>query len=268
MKKPETMHSAIYTGTLQHCRYRPKHHFFQYQVFMVYLDLAEIDQFFSLSPLWSASKPALAWLKRKDFIGDKHQSIADGVRHHIKAESGKEFTGNIRMLANLRYFGFQMNPIVCYYCFNQQEQLEYIVAEVTNTPWREKHAYVLPCDSAAETQTIRFGKQLHVSPFNDLDFTYEWIGGAPSKELGVRLINWRDGQRLFDANLQLCRQEATAGALNKILLQFPLMTVKVFAAIYWQALKLFVKKVPFVSHPGKSKVENHAYMKSGDTSNN
>ena len=127
------MHSAIYTGVLQHCRYQPKHHFFQYRVFMMYLDLQELEQVFAKSRLWSFKKPALAWLRRCDFIGDSKETIDTSVRKAIKNQTGKDFQGAIRLLANLRYFGFQMNPIVCYYCFNEAEQLEYVVAEVTNT---------------------------------------------------------------------------------------------------------------------------------------
>ena len=251
-----SMKSAIYTGILQHCRHQPKRHFFQYRVFMMYIDLTELKEVFGLSRLWSFKGASLAWLRRKDFIGDPNKSIADSVVDRIKQETGQVFEGSIRMLANLRYFGFQMNPIVCYYCFDKKERLQYVVAEVTNTPWREKHAYVLPCALEKSDQKIDFAKRLHVSPFNDMDFNYQWIGNTPDEKLSVRLINWKGSERLFEANLEMSRQEVTANSLRKTIFLYPLMTMKVFASIYWQALKLFFKGVPFVGHPGDNQTRN------------
>ena len=254
------MQSAIYKGILQHCRHYPKRHFFQYRVFMMYLDLTELDAVFAKARGWSFKTPALAWLRRKDFIGgDSKVSIADSVRAAIKQATNRDFTGSIRMLANLRYFGFQMNPIVCYYCFNGNEQLEYVVAEVTNTPWREKRAYVLRCDPKSVQQRIRFEKTLHVSPFNDMHFTYEWIGAKPGASLAIRLINWRGEQRVFEANLALDRQVISTKSLYGILLAYPFMTFKVFVGIYWQALRLFLKGLPLVNHPGTSINDKTAY---------
>lgn len=253
------MHSAIYTGVLQHCRHQPKHHFFQYKVFMLYLDLEEIEEVFAQSRFWSFKKPALAWLRRQDFIGANEGTITEAVKQAIRQQCGKSFHGRIRMLANMRYFGWQMNPIVCYYCFNTDQQLEYVVAEVTNTPWREKQVYVLSCDTNKPVQKIHFAKQMHVSPFNDLNFTYEWIGGAPAEELSMRLVNWREGKHWFNANLKLQREAISTSTLNKVLIKYPLMTLKVFAGIYWQALRLYLKGVPFVSHPNKSKAAISTY---------
>lgn len=252
-KKPN-LASGIYTGSLQHCRYFPKHHFFQYQVFMMYLDLDELGEVFKRSWLWSCKRFALAWLRRKDFLGDPSVNLKDSVVAHIKTVTGNTFNGRVRMLANLRYFGFQMNPIVSYYCFNEHEELEYIVAEVTNTPWRERHAYVLTCDKNSQKQNIRFDKTLHVSPFNDLNFTYQWHSDLPGDDLNIRLANWRGDKKQFEANLQLRRKEITTSTLRNTILKFPFMTMKVFAAIYWQAAKLFIKGVPFVNHPG-NKIE-------------
>lgn len=249
MVKEQTLKSAIYTGQLAHCRHRPKYHFFRYRVFMMYLDLSEIPQVFSLSSLWSHRRFSLAWLKRADYIGPIEMSIEDAVRKRIYEETGEHFNGPVRMLTNLRYFGFSMNPITSYYCFDSMEKLRYIVAEVTNTPWNERHAYVLPCNPDSSTQRIEFRKALHVSPFNDMQVDYAWKSNLPAQQLRLSLENWRDGEKDFDANLSLQRKEISASSLRRLILGYPFMTIKVGLAIYWQALRLYIKGVKPVRHP-------------------
>lgn len=241
--------SAIYKGRLSHERLSPKRHRFEYSVFMMYIDLDELETVFSKAMEWSYKRPAVAWLKRNDFIGDSRQSIKASVIEKIREETGNKFQGSVRMLANLRYFGFLMNPLVCYYCFDQNEKLQYIVAEVTNTPWKEKHCYVLACNPDTPIQRIDFEKKMHVSPFNSMDMSYKWQSNLPTEKLSIRLLNWYQDTRHFEANLVLEREEITSAGLHRLMLSYPFMTLKVFGAIYWQALKLYIKGVQFVPHP-------------------
>jgi len=246
MKK---LKSAIYKGTLVHERLEPKRHRFAYSVFMMYIDLNEVDIVFSKAVEWSVKKPAIAWMKREDFIGSKELSISEAVKERIKEETGQDFKGSIRVLTNLRYFGFIMNPLVCYYCFDEEEKLEYIVAEVTNTPWREKHSYVLRCNPNESVQRISFEKEMHVSPFNSMDMSYRWQSNNPGKALTIRLLNWFNGKRHFEANLLLEREEISSASLHKLMIFYPWMTLKVCGAIYWQALRIYLKGIRFVPHP-------------------
>ncbi|MGH1469729.1 MAG: DUF1365 domain-containing protein [Cellvibrionaceae bacterium] len=241
--------SAIYKGTLKHERIEPKRHAFEYSVFMMYLDLDEVEEVFSRAFEWSFRRPAIAWMKRSDFLGDHSDPIKKSVIDKIKKETGEEFSGSVRVLTNLRYFGFIMNPLVCYYCFNKMEQLEYIVAEVTNTPWKEKHCYVLTCNPDVSLQRISFEKKMHVSPFNTMEMTYKWQSNKPSQQLSIRLMNWFDAKRLFEANLVLERETISAKSLHHLMFFYPWMTLKVCGAIYWQALKLYFKGIQFVPHP-------------------
>lgn len=252
------LHSAIYKGSVFHKRTSPKLHMFKYKVFMVYLDLNELDDFFSLSRWWSHINWALARFKRSDFHGDKTQSLQSAVKHTVEQKLGFKPAGPVRMLANLRYFGYIMNPLVVYYCFDKQgENLEAIVAEVNNTPWNEKHPYVLDCRKSALTpvdttadeakqHAHQFEKAFTVSPFNPVNMTYQWQSSVPAKQLSVHIQNILAGQQVFEASLMLTREEVTARNLRKCLIQYPFFTVKVITAIYWQALKLFVKGVPFL----------------------
>lgn len=248
-KSAESFKSAIYTGLLRHRRFSPKHHEFIYKVFMMYVDLSEIDRICALSPWWSSSRWALARFKRQDFLGDDSIPLDQAVRARIKESVGVEHTGPIRLLANWRYWGLAMNPIATYYCFDETEQLQYIVAEVTNTPWKERVSYVLNCDPDKKRQRIIFSKAMHVSPFNPMAMDYHWCSNNPGKRLSLAIDTHQQGQCIVDASLTLERQDITSRGLNKVIWQYPWMTLKVAAAIYWQAIKLWYKGVPICDHP-------------------
>lgn len=216
---------------------------------MMYLDLDELDSVLSLSPWWSTKKWRPARFERSDFLGDSAVSLDTAIRNRIHEATGEPFTGSIRMLANLRYFGFNMNPITSYYCFDERENLTTIVSEVTNTPWKERKSYVLKCDATKRIQNLSFQKELHVSPFNPMNMTYRWTSNNPSKILSLNLETQIDGERQMDATMALKRQEINSSSLAGILLRHPWMTAKVASSIYWQALKLGIKKAPFYDHP-------------------
>ena len=256
--------SRIYEGWVRHRRFLPTEHTFKYKVFMMYLDLSEIDTVMSLSRFWRVEGFGFAVFKRKDFMGDTNEPLDSCVRSLVEARIGSRPTGPIRVLANLRYFGYCTNPLTTYYCFDQSgEKLETIVAEVTNTPWRERHAYVLRVDGE-EKFKCRFQKEFHVSPFNPLSMEYRWFSNVPADHLSIHLENWQNTlaagtesdpkaalpqEKVMDATMSLNAANITAKKMNRLLIAYPFMTVKVISAIYWQALKLLVKRVPFYGHP-------------------
>ena len=250
-----TMNSALYAGWIQHRRFGPGRNQFRYRIFMSYLDLAELPGLFRKRWLWSAHGPALAWFRRKDFLGPSDVPLDVAVRDLVQQHTGVRPGGPIRLLTHLRYFGYSFNPVSFYYVFDAAgTRVETIVAEITNTPWKERHAYVLPvadARGAGRAWRFSFEKQFHVSPFLPMDMRYEWSFGAPSRGLHVHMENWRQGQACFDATLNLRRIPMTAGSLARALIQFPLITVQVSALIYWQALKLWISRVPFHAHPRK-----------------
>lgn len=242
--------SAFYTGWVRHRRFAPASHSFRYKVFMAYLDLDELDEVLSLTPLWSARRFAPARFKRSDFHGDPKVPLKEAVQRTIAQQTGVLHDGPIRMLVNLRYFGYNMNPLCTYYCFDRDEQqLKFIVAEVNNTPWGEKHAYVLQCEIGTKKQAFDFEKLFHVSPFNPLAMQYRWLSSTPENNLLIHLENWQEGKKITDATLRLQRQPLNASIMNRMLIRYPLMTVKVVASIYYQAIRLWLKKVPYFAHP-------------------
>ncbi|MEZ7943484.1 MAG: DUF1365 domain-containing protein, partial [Halioglobus sp.] len=249
------MKSRIYQGILRHRRAAPERHEFQYKVIMPYLCLDELPHIFAKTPFWSATGRALAQFRRSDFLGDPALPLQDEVRRRIREETGAEQVGPIYLLANLCYFGFVMNPIGCYYCFNEDEtRLEYVVAEVNNTPWNERHSYVLEGPEQGRWLRTMFDKQLHVSPFNPMNMRYRWRSNTPDRRLVLHMENLLEDEKVFDATLSLSAQPMSAGNLNKLLFRYPLMSVKVALAIYWQALRLYIKGMPVYTHPANDAI--------------
>ena len=249
------MHSALYPGWVRHRRHAPRAHAFAYRLFMVWLDLAELETVFRGRWFWSTRRPSLAWFRRRDYLGDPGVPLDQAVRDRVEQETGRRPAGPIRMLTHLRYFGICFNPVTFYYCYDAADtRVETIVAEVTNTPWNERHAYVLgdhQDEGRGRAMRFRFDKRFHVSPFVGMDVAYDWRFSAPGRTLAVHMEDWQGGSRLFDATLALERREIGTASLAHALIDFPFMTAKVLAGIYWQALRLWLKRVPFHTHPKK-----------------
>jgi DUF1365 family protein len=252
-----SMNSSIYFGRVRHRRTAPVEHAFSYRMFMLYLDLAELPRLFERRWFWSVRRPALARFRREDHFGDPAVPLEQSVRDLVAGETGQRPEGPIRLLTHLRYFGYVFNPVSFYYCFDADDtRVETIVAEVTNTPWGERHCYVLPqrMNTGRDGHGRYFpGKVMHVSPFMEMDVAYDWRFSAPGDLLTVHMENARKGDKIFDATLVLNRKEICAGSLARALAAYPLMTLKVMAAIHWQALKLWLKGAPVHDHPGKSR---------------
>lgn len=249
------MHSAIYRGSLRHRRFAPRPHAFRYSLFLMYLDLAEIDTVFEKRWLWSTRRRALARFDRADHFGDPKVPLDLAVRELVEAKTGRRPQGPIRLLTHLRYFGHCFNPVCFFYCFDAAgERVETVVAEVTNTPWGERHCYVLgeaqgpPMDGY---QRYRTAKSMHVSPFMPMNVDYTWGLSTPGEALNVHMALHRQ-TKIFDATLRLTRVPITAAALATVLIAFPLMTLKVTAAIHFEALRLWLKRIPVLTHPNKT----------------
>lgn len=245
------MQSCIYEGQVSHTRVAPVAHAFRYRLFMLYLDLAELPRVFAGRWLWSTTRPALAWFRRADYLGDSREPLDESVRRLVAGRTGRRPEGPIRLLTHPRYFGYGFNPVSFYYCFaGDGETVETIVAEVRNTPWGERHCYVLTA-GGAPAERFTTAKALHVSPFMPMDVGYDWAFSAPTRRLGVTMTVTQDGRQIFTAALSLRRREVTRRRLASVLVACAFMTLKVIGGIYWQALKLWLRGCRTYAHPGK-----------------
>ncbi|MXZ26877.1 MAG: DUF1365 domain-containing protein [Gammaproteobacteria bacterium] len=248
------MHSAIYEGWVRHIRHRPARHAFQYRLFMAYVDLDELDQVFSGRWLWSTRRPAIARFLPSDHLDGNCDDLAEGVRALVRERSGLRLDGPVRLLTHLRYFGYIFNPISVYYCFDRvSAKPRCYVLEVSNTPWKERVCYVLPvteAKSGGRGQVFEIAKEMHVSPFIPMDMSYRCWAGSPGERLSLSIEVLREDEATLQTSLALTRRPVTGDVLARSLLRYPLMTANVTLRIHLNALRLWLKGVKPLAHPG------------------
>ncbi len=236
--------SCLYEGTVRHRREDPPHEF-RNRIELAYIDLDELPAL--LDGRLASQRPGLVRFRREDYLGPTELTLADAVRAKVLAATGAAPIGPIRMLAQLRSFGHCFNPVAFYYCFDESgSTLATVVAEVTNTPWGERHAYVIPAGEGA------FDKALHVSPFMGMDQSYDCRMAVPGAKLGVTIASREGATRIFSATLSLRRHELTPASLRRHAARYPLASGRVLALIYGHALGLKLAGARYFAHPGRA----------------
>ena len=244
------MNSALYEGWVSHRRHLPRGHAFRYRMGMLYLDLAEQDAVLGLSPLAGRSRWAPFTFRETDFLPQftgQGMRLLDAVHQRVCEALGPLALGRVCLLTQPRSWGLAFNPASFFYCFDRQDRLVAILCEVSNTPWRERYHYVLPVNQAGESRH-RVAKGFHVSPFLPRELEYRMRYSQPDARLHIQIEDWQGGDKLFEAGLGLHRVALDRASLHRHLLLFPWMTGKTLLAIYWQALRLLLKRIPIHPH--------------------
>lgn len=248
-----TSQSALMVGRVAHARYQPVIHKFCYDMFMVRIDLDELVEL--QQKVWGFGEKWWHWarFRREDYVGEGKMKSA--VQAKVEEITGVHITGKVIMVCHLRYLGLYFSPVNFYYLYDDDGNWKYLLAEVSNTPWNQRHYYALSADKGNQGQNWEHQKAFHVSPFNPIEQHYKWRLKPLTNNLMVHLECHRENKE-FDATLSLKAREFTTSNFLKLLAFTPIQTAKVVVGIYWQAAKLFIKKAPFYPHPGSGEQKN------------
>ena len=245
MSDSELYKSALYWGDVYHSRLRPKRHDFRYRFMQWFIALDELPAINDVSRWFSTGGFAPLWFRQKDYLkGIEGGALSDKALNKMSELAGNRLSGEVHFLGNLRTFGLYFSPVNFYY-LKQPEGYTHLLAEVSNTPWLERHYYLVYLRQEGTPTT---DKAFHVSPFNPMQMTYRWKITEPTDSLFIQLSADTD-KTDFIAGMKLSRKPLNRISVNRVLTSTPVMAIKIVAGIYWQALKLFVKRVPFYGHP-------------------
>lgn len=233
---------AVYFGKVRHRRLRPVGHRFEYKVFSLLLDLDAMDD--ARLRLLSKNRFNLFSFFECDFGSGRGQPLAAEIRALMR-ENGVDASGPLRLLFYPRILGFAFNPLAVFYCTDRSGAPSAMLYEVRNT-FGEKHAYLIPVEGAGAVIRQEADKQFYVSPFIGMAQRYRFSLTTPDEAIAVAIRQGDAQGPVLDASFTGRRRRLDDRTLLRAFLGHPLMTVKVVAAIHWEAAKLLVKGVKYV----------------------
>lgn len=250
--------SYFYEGNVMHSRLEPKKHSFTYQFFWTAISLDEIKEVFSKHILWSMDSWNVCSFRRKDHLGDSKMPLEQCVKDLVENKTGYRPMGSVQLITHMGYLGFRFNPVSFYVLRNELKKIEFIVAEINNTPWGEQFCYVIDARTQSEDSIkAEMRKEFHISPFFSMNIDYQWNFSFIENQLKIQMENWENGKKVFYVSVQVEQRELNKRNMTKFLFKYPFMTAQVIWGIYWQALRLWLKKIPVYTHPHIKKGETY-----------
>jgi len=252
------MKTSICSGSVVHNRLTPKQHRFKYKMSWCLFDLDSINDVFNKTKLWSLNKFNVISLKNKDYINSETGSIKTKVIDYLKIKENHDFNGKVFLFTHPRFMGFGFNSVNFYFCY-EDNKLIYILSEINNTPWKEKHVYIHSIDNQLPEDSVNhqfeFQKEFHISPFADMDIKYLWNFNIHPEKLIIRMELIKENNLVMNVNLKTSIQPVINKDLVTWTFKKPFQALKMFTGIYWQALKLWAKKLPIYTNPTTKEIE-------------
>ena len=241
-------HNQIYTGTVFHRRFTPKDHRFSYKLFMLALDAEQMENKQGATGIFGFSPFKPLWFNQKDYIKGEPKKLSERIKDKVKQLNGMSDISSVLMLVQVRCFGIYFSPANFYFCYDQENECKQMLVEVSNTPWHETHYYLVDI-----TKNDVCEKEFQVSPFMDLNMRYHWRVKAPEIDNNVliQIQNHNthgDKKIVFEAGLAMKPRRLNAKNIFKTWCCLPVMTLKIVLSIYLQALKILLKRIPFIGY--------------------
>lgn len=241
--------SSLYVGSVMHRRMRPWVHALRYRVFWMLIDLDEIGALDKSLRLFSYNSFNAASFYDKDHGDGSATPLRVQVEHHLRAANISIEDGRIELLCMPRILGYGFNPLSIYFCYAPNDEIRAILYEVHNT-FGERHSYLIPVASPSdEIIEQHCDKGFYVSPFMDMEMTYAFRVCAPGERTSVAIHGSDKNGLMIAAALTATRRRLSDATLLRALITFPLLTLKVIAAIHWHAFHLILKGLKLRPRP-------------------
>ena len=247
------MTSSIYNGTVIHKRFKPKIHFFKYQVFSLLIDLSELKILDQKISFFSYNSFNLISFFDKDHGDRNGSSLIEWVKKNLEENKIISESIKIKLLCYPRIFGYVFNPLSVFYVYDKNEELISILYEVKNT-FGEQHTYIFKVENNNLLQH-NCEKKFHVSPFIEMDCNYFFRILKPTDKISVIIDQYQSNEKILYASQDGIRRDFTSSELIRSYLKHPLMTFKIIIAIHFEAFKLWTKGIRYIKK--KLKIKNN-----------